>query len=196
MSLLTLTLAIEERDPYTRGHSARVTALALVLAERVGCRARELEAIRVGGPVHDVGKLGIPDEVLLKPGPLDGDELAVVRGHPQTGADLLRGVAGVEAALACVLYHHERWDGGGYPAGLAGLDIPREARVLAVADAFDAMTSTRPYRRALSRAAAIAEVERCAGIQFDPQVALALAEAWHRGELDPDGPSGVLRIAS
>jgi len=195
-SLLALSLAIESRDPYTRGHSARVTAFALVVAERLGCSLRELEAIRVGGPVHDVGKVGIPDGVLLKPGPLDDEEREVVRTHPRTGAELVRGVPGLEPALPCVLYHHERWDGGGYLAGLTGRQIPLEARVLAVADAFDAMTSTRPYRRALPQAAAIAEVERCAGTQFDPDVSLALADAWRDGRLDADRPSGGLRVAS
>jgi HD-GYP domain-containing protein (c-di-GMP phosphodiesterase class II) len=195
-SLLSISLAIESRDPYTRGHGARVTTFAMIVAERLGCSSEVLEAIRLGGPVHDVGKVRIPDDVLLKAGPLDDDEQEVVRVHPQVGADLVRHVAALQPGLACVLYHHERWDGLGYPLGLSGRAIPREARVLAVADAFDAMTSTRPYRRALPQSAAIAELERCAGTQFDPLVSAAFAAAWRAGELDADRPSGGLRVAS
>jgi HD-GYP domain-containing protein (c-di-GMP phosphodiesterase class II) len=195
-SLLTLCNAIEARDPYTRGHSARVTAVALVVAERLASPPWEVEAIRIGGPVHDVGKVGIPDGVLLKAGPLDEEESAIVRRHPEVGADLVRGVPGLEAALTCVLYHHERWDGRGYPARLAGDQIPREARILAVADAFDAMTSTRPYRRALPGPIAVAEIQRCAARQFDPRISSALARAWCAGDLDADRPSGDLRVAS
>jgi HD-GYP domain-containing protein (c-di-GMP phosphodiesterase class II) len=195
-SLLSLSLTVESRDPYTRGHAARVTAFALVIAARIACTVRELQAIRIGGPVHDVGKVRIPDDVLLKAGPLDDDEQEVVRLHPEAGADLVAEIPWLAPGLACVLYHHERWDGLGYPLGLAGEEIPREARVLAVADAFDAMTSNRPYRRALPQAAAIAEVERCAGTQFDPRISAAFVEAWQDGDLDADRPSGGLRVAS
>ncbi len=195
-SLLVLSHANESRDPSTRGHSARVTAFALAVAHRLGCWTRVLEAIRVGGPLHDIGKLGIPDEVLLKPGPLDDEEQDVVRGHPVAGATLVRSVAGLEVAVGCVLHHHERWDGGGYPAGLAGEAIPLEARVLAVADAFDAMISTRPYRRAMAQSDAVAELERCSGSQFDPFVAEAFAEAWRERGLDADTPSRGVRAAA
>jgi HD-GYP domain-containing protein (c-di-GMP phosphodiesterase class II) len=196
LSPLSLSLAIESRDPYTRGHGARVTVFALVVAERLLCTFRELQAIRIGGPVHDVGKVQIPDDLLFKPGPLDDEEREVVRIHPEAGAELVRAIPWLAPGLACVLYHHERWDGLGYPLGLAGDQIPREARVLAVADAFDAMTSKRPYRRALPQDAAIAEVERCAGSQFDPLVSAAFAGAWRDGELVAERPSGGLRVAS
>jgi putative nucleotidyltransferase with HDIG domain len=195
-SLPNLGRAIEARDPYTRGHSARVTTYALALARRLGCDAGEIEAIRLGGPVHDIGKLTIPDDVLLKAGPLDASEHDVVRGHPEAGARLLRGIEHLTEAIVCVLYHHERWDGAGYPLGLATDEIPLPARVLAVADAFDAMTTHRPYRRALSERAAIAELERCAGSQFDPTVVAAFTAAWQDGELDADTPSGTLRVAA
>jgi HD-GYP domain-containing protein (c-di-GMP phosphodiesterase class II) len=174
-SLPNLSRAIEARDPYTRGHSARVTAYALAVAGRLDCSDAQIDAIRLGGPVHDIGKLTIPDDVLLKPGPLDVSECEIVRAHPEAGARLLRGIERLAEAIVCVLYHHERWDGGGYPLGLAAEEIPLEARVLAVADAFDAMTTNRPYRRALAESRAIAELERCAGTQFDPEIVSALA---------------------
>ena len=190
-SLVALSAAIERRDPYTLGHSARVTAIAQALAERMCCDRGELDAIALGGPLHDIGKLTIPDEVLLKPGRLEAHELAQIREHPEAGARMLRGVPTLEPALPCVLHHHERWDGGGYPHGLAGEAIPRTARILAVADAFDAMTSTRPYRAALPVDAALAEVARCAGTQFDPVPAGALVDAWAAGELTPQVAAAV-----
>ena len=168
--LSTLSRAIEARDPYTRGHSARVTEIAEAVARRLGWDAERLALLRVGGPLHDVGKLGVSDEVLAKPGRLDDDELEQIREHPKLGARILLRVAAFRAAIPYVLYHHERWDGNGYPTGRAGEQIPLEARVLAVADAFDAMTSDRPYRRALDHEAAVEEVARCSGTQFDPEV--------------------------
>ena len=182
-SLTALSAAIERRDPYTLGHSARVTAIAQALARRMRCGSIEIAALALGGPLHDIGKLAVPDGVLLKPGCLDEHELAQIRQHPAAGARMLRGVRALEPALSCVLHHHERWDGGGYPYRLAGTAIPREARILAVADAFDAMTSTRPYRPALPVEAALAEVARCAGTQFDPEPACALVDAWSCGEI-------------
>jgi putative nucleotidyltransferase with HDIG domain len=169
--LSVLSNAIEARDPYTRGHSARVTALAEALARELGWSEERLESLRVGGPLHDIGKLAVSPEVLRKEGGLDEDELAQIREHPKIGARLLLRMAALREAIPYVLYHHERWDGSGYPSGKAGEEIPLEARVLAVADAFDAMTSDRPYRRAMSREDALAEVERCAGTQFDPEIA-------------------------
>jgi len=169
--LTVLTGAIEARDPYTQGHSARVTALAEEIARRLGWSEERLGSLRVGGPLHDIGKLAVSDHVLQKEGELEEHELAEIREHPKAGARLILRVAALREAIPYVLYHHERWDGAGYPMGKAGEEIPLEARVLAVADAFDAMTSDRPYRRALSQAEALAEVERCAGTQFDPKIA-------------------------
>jgi putative nucleotidyltransferase with HDIG domain len=181
--LSVLTRAIEARDPYTRGHSARVTALAEEVARRLGWSTEQLAALRIGGPLHDIGKLAVSHEVLHKEGRLDAKELAEIREHPKTGAKLLLRVAALRAAIPYVLYHHERWDGTGYPSGKAGEEIPLEARVLAVADAFDAMTSDRPYRRALSQQAALAEVERCAGTQFDPRIAQVFLELFDEADL-------------
>jgi HD-GYP domain-containing protein (c-di-GMP phosphodiesterase class II) len=181
--LSVLSGAIEARDPYTRGHAARVTVLAEAVARRLGWSEERLAGLRVGGPLHDVGKLAVSDAVLRKAGRLEEHELAEIRKHPKAGARLLLRVAALRVAIPYVLYHHERWDGTGYPTGKAGDEIPVEARVLAIADAFDAMTNDRPYRRALSQAEALAEVERCAGTQFDPQIAQVFIELFEEAEL-------------
>jgi HD-GYP domain-containing protein (c-di-GMP phosphodiesterase class II) len=180
--LSVLSKAIEARDVYTQGHSARVTAIAETIARRLGWDEQRLELLQIGGPLHDIGKLAISDEVLAKPGRLDEDELAQIREHPRLGARLLLRLAAFRGALPYVLYHHERWDGSGYPTGRAGEQIPLEARVLAVADAFDAMTSDRPYRPALSRREALAEVERCSGTQFDPAIVRIFLELFAEAE--------------
>jgi len=187
--LAALSRAIETRDPYTCGHSTRVTRLAEALARRLGWNEDRLAALRVGGRLHDVGKLAIAETILLKPGRLEPAELAQIRQHPTVGARMIRRFAFAREALPYVLYHHERWDGGGYPTGKAGKAIPVEARVLALADAFDAMTSARPYRAALDPAVALEEVERCAGTQFDPSLAVAFVDVWSTGVL------GALRTA-
>jgi putative nucleotidyltransferase with HDIG domain len=176
--LSMLTRAIEARDPYTRGHSSRVTDLAEAVARALGWSEERIASLRVGGPLHDIGKLAVSDEVLCKEGRLDDDELAQIREHPKIGAKLLLRVTTLREAIPYVLYHHERWDGTGYPSGKRGEEIPVEARVLAIADAFDAMTSDRPYRNALSREEALAEVERCAGTQFDPKIARVFLEVF------------------
>jgi putative nucleotidyltransferase with HDIG domain len=176
--LSMLTRAIEARDPYTRGHSSRVTDMAEAVARALGWSEERIASLRVGGPLHDIGKLAVSDEVLCKEGRLDDDELAQIREHPKIGAKLLLRVTALREAIPYVLYHHERWDGTGYPSGKRGEEIPVEARVLAIADAFDAMTSDRPYRNALSREDALAEVERCAGTQFDPMIARVFLEVF------------------
>jgi len=193
MALMDLARAIEARDPYSSGHAARVTAIAEVIAARLGWDEEQIDVLRIGAALHDIGKLAVPDTVLRKPGPLDETELDHVRAHPQEGARMLELVGTLRAAVPCVLHHHERWDGRGYPAGSAGTEIPVEARVLAVADAFDAMTSDRPYRRALTQGKAISELERCAGTQFDPEVVAVFAEAWRQGAFEL--PRGI-RAAS
>jgi putative nucleotidyltransferase with HDIG domain len=182
--LSMLTRAIEARDPYTRGHSSRVTDLAEAVARRLGWSEERIASLRVGGPLHDIGKLAVSDEVLCKEGRLDDDELAQIREHPKIGAKLLLRVTALREAIPYVLYHHERWDGTGYPSGKRGEEIPVEARVLAIADAFDAMTSDRPYRSALSREEALAEVERCAGTQFDPKIARVFLEVFGHDAVD------------
>jgi HD-GYP domain-containing protein (c-di-GMP phosphodiesterase class II) len=168
-ALLTRTLAA--RDPDEAGHAARVTALALRLAEAVGAGKLHIEAIRAGGPLHDIGKLAVDPAILHKPAALEPEELEQIRAHPVAGTRMLAGIGSLRPALDCVLHHHERWDGDGYPHALSGAEIPLEARILAVADAYDAMTTDRPYRSAISHEAAVAEVGRCAGAQFDPVIA-------------------------
>jgi HD-GYP domain-containing protein (c-di-GMP phosphodiesterase class II) len=181
MALMDLARAIEARDPYSSGHAARVTEIAEVIAARLGWDDEQIDVLRIGAALHDIGKLAVPDSVLRKPGPLNEAEFDHIRAHPQEGARMLGLVKKLRPAVQCVLHHHERWDGHGYPTGRAGEEIPIEARVLAVADAYDAMTSDRPYRRALSQVRAISELERCAGTQFDPDVVAVFAEAWRQG---------------
>ena len=180
-ALLALSEAIEARDPYTRGHSARVARMAHAVGVRLGCDETRLALVRLGGALHDVGKLVVSEAVLNKPGPLTAEELAEVREHPEAGARMVALDRSLLPALPGVLYHHERWDGLGYPTGRAGSEIPLEARILSVADCFDAMTSDRPYRAALPHEQAIAEVDLCRGTQFDPDVALVFLEAWESG---------------
>ena len=181
--LSMLSRAIEARDPYIRGHSTRVTALAEAVARRLGWGEERLASLRIGGRLHDIGKLAVADDVLQKEGRLDDAELAQIREHPKIGAKILLRIATLRDAIPYVLYHHERWDGNGYPFGKAREEIPVEARVLAIADAFDAMTSDRPYRPALTRDQALAEVERCAGTQFDPRIARVFLELFAESEL-------------
>ena len=179
--LATFSAALEARDPYLRGHSARVTSIAEGLARRLGWRGARLDALRLGGSLHDVGKIAVNASVLCKPGPLTDDELEQIRTHPVAGARLIEGVEDFHPALPYVLHHHERWDGTGYPHRLTGEQIPIEARLLGVADAFDAMTSLRSYRPALSVEQALAELQHCAGSQFDPELAETFVGGWRTG---------------
>jgi HD-GYP domain-containing protein (c-di-GMP phosphodiesterase class II) len=181
--LAALSQAIEARDPYTRGHSERVSALAQVVARRLGWKSSRLGALRVGALLHDVGKLNLDEAVLRKPGPLDDKEYREIKRHPLAGARLIRGFEALRPALPYIVFHHERWDGQGYPSGRSREQIPAGARVVAVADAFDAMISMRPYRPALPLRAAIAEVDAGAGTQFDPGVVKAFLDVWRAGEL-------------
>jgi putative nucleotidyltransferase with HDIG domain len=181
--LAELSEAIESRDPYMRGHSSRVTALAEAVARWLGWDDEQLRLLHIGAPLHDIGKLSVPGRILRKPGPLTDEELVEIRAHPEAGVRLIEPIDAARGAVPYVLHHHERWDGSGYPHGLAGRAIPVEARLLAVADAFDAMTSNRPYRSALDGEDALREVERCAGTQFDPEFARAFLEVWGSGPL-------------
>ena len=176
--LAELTQAVEESHPWTRGHARRVADLALAVAEALGWDEARLDVVRSGSLLHDVGKLLLPTELLGKPGPLSESELEEVRTHPAAGARLIAGTPEARDALPCVLYHHERWDGLGYPAMLDGPLIPIEARLVGLADAFDAMTSRRPYRPPMSHSAALRELDRCAGTQFDPTLARVCIEVW------------------
>jgi putative nucleotidyltransferase with HDIG domain len=182
-SLAQLSAAIEARDPYARGHSSRVTVFAQAMARRVGLDKERLSVLRLGALLHDIGKLAVPSSVLLKRGPLTESELGQVRRHPVAGARMLETLGAPATVAPVVLHHHERWDGGGYPSGQKGEEIPLEARILCIADSFDAMTSTRPYRAPKSPDEALEELERCAGAQFDPELVDAFAQAWSEEEL-------------
>ncbi len=168
--------ALELRDPQTDGHTQRVAEMAVSLGRRLGLGRDELAALRRGALTHDLGKMGIPDEILLKPGPLDPAEWEVMRRHPELGRHLLEGIDHLEGALDIVTCHHERWDGTGYPRGLSGEEIPLLARVFAVVDVWDALRSDRPYRPAWSRQRALDHLRSESGRQFDPDVVRAVCE--------------------
>jgi HD-GYP domain-containing protein (c-di-GMP phosphodiesterase class II) len=173
----TISRALEARDN-TQGHGARVAALAEPVARKLGWAEERIARLRFGAPLHDIGKVTVRQELLRHPGPLTLAEQIEIRVHPAAGAALVAPLRFARHALAYVLFHHERWDGGGYPSGLRGSAIPLEARLLGVADAFDAMTSARPYRAAISTDRALAEIAICAGSQFDPRVVDAFLQTW------------------
>jgi diguanylate cyclase (GGDEF)-like protein/putative nucleotidyltransferase with HDIG domain len=171
----SLARAVDARDVYTGSHSQRVADLAARTARRLGLPDEEVELTRLAASLHDLGKLAIPEEILRKPGPLTGPERMVLERHPQIGFRMLESL-GVDPVAEWVLHHHERWDGSGYPDGLPGENIPLGARIIFVADAYDAMTSERVYRRRVTADQAIAELQRCAGSQFDPEIVDAFAD--------------------
>jgi putative nucleotidyltransferase with HDIG domain len=173
-TITSLARTIEAKDPYTGGHTERVAEYALMLARELGFGDEELHAVEVGAVIHDIGKIGIPDRILLKPGRLDTEEFAEMRKHPEISSYILDELELPAVVRDMARNHHERYDGKGYPDGLKGDEIPLAARILTVADAFDAMTSDRPYRRALSQEVAAAEIRRNAGTQFCPKVVAAL----------------------
>jgi diguanylate cyclase (GGDEF)-like protein/putative nucleotidyltransferase with HDIG domain len=181
----SLAHAVDARDAYTGSHSYMVGELAARVARRMGLEGEEVELTRLAGSLHDLGKLAIPEEILRKPGPLNEAERLVLERHPQIGYRMLDSL-GVEPVATWVLHHHERWDGGGYPERLGEGEIPLGSRILFVADAYDAMTTERVYRSKLSHERAIAELERCAGTQFDPNVVAAFKDEFdeiHREQL-------------
>jgi putative nucleotidyltransferase with HDIG domain len=171
-------------DEYTAGHSRRVGEYASELARVLGLGRGAVAFIRQVALVHDLGKIGIPERVLAKPGALTDDERDLVHLHTVLGANILARTPGMEKMAAVVLHHHERWDGAGYPDGVTGTDIPLESRIIFVADAFDAMTSHRPYGRIMTTQEALAELRRCAGKQFDPMVVEAIHELYRLGIID------------
>ncbi len=207
-----LCQAVETKDFYTRGHSDRVSRGSVMIAREIGMRGERVEAIRYAGMLHDVGKLGVPTKVLQKTGKLTEEEYDAIQLHPMRGLDIVREIGFLDEALAGIMHHHERIDGRGYPMGLAGDEIPEFARVLAVADAFDSMTSTRSYRGARPVAEAIEELRKWSGTQFDPAfvdafVAALKREGWQRPEpviaaddlttvtaQDHDDPGAPLRV--
>ncbi len=175
-TIRSLAQALEARDAYTKGHSERVTRYSLLIADKLGLRERERKILHYAGLLHDIGKIGISDTILNKSKELSSDEWAAIRNHPLFGDTILGPIKFLSEAQDIVLHHHERFDGTGYPDGLDAERIPLQARIIAVADAFDAMTSDRPYRRALSRTVALNEIAAGAGKQFDPNVVRVFLE--------------------
>jgi response regulator RpfG family c-di-GMP phosphodiesterase len=169
-TLETLGAALDSRDVGTEAHSRRVHGYALATAREYGLLDKEMADLAHGVLLHDIGKIGIPDAILLKPGPLTADEWTVMRRHPEIGKRLIENIPFLRGAVPIVYCHHERWDGSGYPRGLKGDAIPLGARIFAVVDAFDAMTFDRPYSKAIPFDAARSEIKRCSGTQFDPSV--------------------------
>ncbi|MEW6720409.1 MAG: HD domain-containing phosphohydrolase [Thermodesulfobacteriota bacterium] len=175
-TLKSLITTIGARDSYTKEHSERVTMYSLRVAERLGLPSDEIDTLRFGGYLHDIGKIGVRDTVLLKPGGLTESEIGEIRQHAVIGDEIVRPIRFFDKERKVIRHHHERYDGKGYPDGIAGEEIPTIARILAVVDTFDAMTSDRPYRRALSPEAAVEELQRCAGTQFDPGIVRIFVE--------------------
>ncbi len=177
-SLTMLANAIDLRDPYTRGHVERVTAYSLVLASNLGWPESQLELLRFGAILHDIGKIFIHEAMLFKSLPLDAKDWFEIKRHPIAGSEMIKDVPFLARAVPVVRHHHERWDGNGYPDGLKGKAIPAAARIVAVADAFDAMTIDRPYRAARTPAQAYKEILAMKGVQFDPDIVAAFEQAW------------------
>ncbi|MFH1061611.1 MAG: HD domain-containing phosphohydrolase [Candidatus Omnitrophota bacterium] len=169
-TIKVLALALDARDNYTHNHSQEVTEYAVSIAREMGLSVKEIEIIRDAGVLHDIGKIGIPDSVLLKPGRLTDEEYDMIKKHPQIGKSILEPVQCLADKIPLIYHHHERIDGTGYPQGLSGEDIPLGARILAIADSYQAMTSDRPYRKALSMQIAISELEKFRGRQFDSKI--------------------------
>ncbi len=200
-TLRTLVQAVEIKDPYTGGHSERVGAGAVLLGRALGYSGNRLHTLRYAGVLHDIGKLAVPTPILTKGGALTEDEFAAIRSHPLQGHAVLSDISFLADARAAILHHHERVDGRGYPAGLSGDDIPEQARIVAVADAFDSMTSSRSYRRARTVSEALGELRRCSDTHFDARFVAVFCRAvqetgWQRHATDPGsavvvGGSGV-----
>src|SRR6266852_6307292 len=168
--LFSLARSIEGKDPYTHGHCERLAEYSARLGGQIGLPEDQITALHRAGVVHDVGKIGIPDAILLKPGPLTPDEWTIMRRHPEIGKALIERIPFLRGAVPIVWAHHEKWDGSGYPRGLKGEEIPLGARIFMAVDAFDAMTFDRPYSKAKPFDVAKAEIRRCAGTHFDPTV--------------------------
>ena len=166
-----LRQTVEAKDPYTRGHSDRVSEYSVLIGKKLGLDEKTLHILKIGGLFHDIGKIGIPDSILLKESKLSDEEYSQIKNHPMIGVHMLGDAAIFTDILPIVKHHHERYDGRGYPSQLVGDDIPYVARIAAVADTFDAMTSKRSYRDSLPIDVVRAEIERCSGTQFDPNIA-------------------------
>jgi len=169
-TIATLSRAVDARDPYTSGHSERVASIAKKIAKKMGIPKKEFEQIELAAQFHDIGKIGVPDSILLKPGKLTDIEFNAIKDHPVIGTNILNNIEFLNESLPIILHHHETYDGRGYPNGISGAEIPLGSRIISIADTYDAMTSDRPYRKALSHEEAIREILKCRGTQFDSEI--------------------------
>ena len=179
----SLADAIEKRDPYTGGHTQRVTQYSLAIAKYLQLNALEKKWLKITSVLHDIGKVGIEDQILKKPDRLSPDESEMIKRHCNIGVEIIKHIRQLRESIPGVKYHHEQLDGKGYPNGLKGEEIPVLAKIIAVADTFDAMTTDRPYRIAMGREAAVKELEKCSGTQFDEKVVEAFIQAYQKGEI-------------
>ncbi|MGZ3525547.1 MAG: HD domain-containing phosphohydrolase [Thermodesulfobacteriota bacterium] len=179
----SLADAIEKRDPYTGGHTRRVTQYSLAISKYLQLKPLEKKWLKITSVLHDVGKVGIEDQILKKPEQLTPEEFEMIKRHCNIGVEIIEHVRQLRESIPGVKYHHEQLDGKGYPSGLKGDEIPVLAKIVAVADTFDAMTTNRPYRKAMEKEAAIKELERCSGRQFDEKVVEAFIQAYQKGEI-------------
>ncbi len=175
-TIQVLRYTVEAKDTYTRGHSDRVSEFSMLLGQKLGLSDKEINTLKIGGLFHDIGKIGVPDSILLKESKLTDDEYSEIKNHPSIGAHILSNATIFKEVIPIVKHHHERYDGNGYPGKLKGEEIPLLARITAVADAFDAMSSKRTYRNSLDIDTVKAEIERCKGTQFDPKCADAFLD--------------------
>jgi len=191
-TIKALAAAIDEKDPYTRGHSDRVHRYAMAIARRLDLSWQEMRNVTVGALLHDIGKIGIEDAILRKPASLSDKEFEIMKRHPVKGAYILSELPQMKEIIPAMRNHHEKWAGGGYPDNLKGEQIPLIARIVQVADTFDAMTTNRPYQRAMRMDAAVARIQELGGIAFDPKIVAAFKEAWQAGDLrgDPEATTG------
>ncbi len=183
-TLTALVSTLEAKDSYTKAHSQRVTAISIKIAEQAGCKDEELEILQFAGSLHDIGKIGIRDEILMKPGRLTPEEYGIIKKHSIIGEKIVRKLGLLSIEPQIIRHHHERWDGKGYPDGLKGEKIPRLARILAIADTFDAITSNRPYRPARDSEFAVKEILKNAGSQFDPELVEVFLSIYKQKRLD------------
>ena len=194
-SIRALTAAIDAKDPYTRGHSERVARYAVVVAKNMGLPPEEVRKVRISALLHDVGKIGIDDRILRKPTALTDEEFEVMKTHPVKGALIMGQIPQLKEVIPGMRHHHEKWAGDGYPDGLRGEEIPRIARIIAVADTFDAMTTTRPYQKAMKLDHVVARIRSFSGSRFDPEVVVALDRAFTTHELEIVGEAARLVVA-
>jgi putative nucleotidyltransferase with HDIG domain len=184
-SIRALAAAIDAKDPYTRGHSERVARYSSLVAKEMGLPSEDVRRVRLSALLHDVGKIGIDDRIIRKPTALTEEEFEIMKSHPVKGAAIMDAIPELHDVIPGMKHHHERWEGGGYPDGLAGEEIPLQARIVSVADTFDAMTTTRPYQRAMEISYVFQRIRQLAGVRYDPAVVEALVQSYEKGDLIP-----------